>query len=298
MKKIIAILKGGIGNQLFIYANAKALAIRTMSELVIDSKTGFKKDYKYKRVYQLNNFKVSFREANYFERLEPFSIIRKKIIKLLYFNTNLLHHNYIFQNNNELRKDLCNFKKFKSLYIDGYWQSEFYFKDIEKIIRQDISFIPPTDSINIGYATKIKNVNAICIHIRWFDPPSQINKGESANNINKEYYNNAIAYISEKVKDFHYFVFSDYPEETTNVLKLPKEFTTFIDHNKGDENAYADLWLMSLCKHFVIANSTFSWWGAWLSSNPNKIVVAPKQPKNGEGAWGFKGLIPDNWISL
>jgi len=80
------------------------------------------------------------------------------------------------------------------------------------------------------------------------------------------------------------------------LIALPKERVTVISHNKGDENAYADLWLMTQCKHFIIANSTFSWWGAWLGENADTIVIAPNIVVRGITSWGFKGLIPKRWL--
>jgi hypothetical protein len=71
-----------------------------------------------------------------------------------------------------------------------------------------------------------------------------------------------------------------------------------VAHNHGDENAYADLWLMTQCSHFIIANSTFSWWGAWLSTYNDKIIIAPRIKMDGLGAWGFEGLVPETWLKI
>ena len=113
-----------------------------------------------------------------------------------------------------------------------------------------------------------------------------------------EYYNKAISAIELKKSNLHYYIFSDQPNEVSKYIDLNRSQFTIVAHNIGDSNAYADLWLMSLCSNFIIANSTFSWWGAWLSNNPNKLVYAPNIKKSGITSWGFIGLIPDNWILI
>jgi hypothetical protein len=105
--------------------------------------------------------------------------------------------------------------------------------------------------------------------------------------------------MERQVQDAHYFIFSDRPFDTQRFLPLPKQRFTIVSHNQNDAMAYADLWLMSQCKHFIIANSTFSWWGAWLANNPVKIVIAPGFEKcDGKSHWGFEGLLPNSWIKI
>jgi len=144
---------------------------------------------------------------------------------------------------------------------------------------------------------QVQDCSAVALHIRFFDSLDEnLNSNSNASN---DYYLRAIEHIESKITNAHYFIFSDNPGAAASIVPLSQDRYTLVSNNEGDENAYADLWLMSLCKHFIIANSTFSWWGAWLSNNPKKIVIAPGfEKREGKSAWGFYGLLPDNWIKL
>jgi len=105
--------------------------------------------------------------------------------------------------------------------------------------------------------------------------------------------------MEQRVPGAHYVVFSDRPQEAKARLPLAQSRMTLVHHNHGDAMAYADLWLMTQCQHFIIANSTFSWWGAWLAEYPDKIVIVPGfEKREGVMYWGFQGLLPDSWVKL
>lgn len=291
MKKVVLCLKGGLGNQLFQYAAGRRLAYVNKAELMIDT-TYFRRDFVYKRKYLLDNFKINARKYTFFEKLGLFEkYVRfafRKLSRLLPFEKRF----YIEQENLDFDPRLLNLKIKNILFLDGYWQSENYFKDIENIIKAELQLKTlPADQLNLRIAEKIRSCNSVAIHIRFFG------KGEN-NNLHKDYYVRAIKYIESQIQNVHYFIFSDSPEDVPLYITLPKERITLVNHNKGEENSYIDLWLMSQCKYFIIANSTFSWWGAWLSEHKNKIVIAPDLKKSGVGAWGFEGLIPKGWIII
>ena len=294
--KIIVRLVGGLGNQLFIYAAARRLSIVNNVELILDHESGFERDYKYKRHYQLRNFEINCRKASTKERLEPLPRIRRKLLKyanqLLSFN----NRKFVFQEKIEYDSRLLNYKPTGVIRMEGYWQSENYFKDIEAVIKKDLKIIPPNDSLNLSLAESMSKCVSVAIHVRFFNPVNET----TASNVCESYYREAISEIQSRLKVEHFFIFSDNPELARELLALDVNSSTLISHNKGDENSYADMWLMTKCKHFIIANSTFSWWGAWLSNYPNKVVIAPKSTTkyNGTISWGFDGLLPDEWIKL
>jgi hypothetical protein len=113
-----------------------------------------------------------------------------------------------------------------------------------------------------------------------------------------DYYRRALDLIRSRTDNPHFFLFSDDPTSARSLLGLPQDRSTCVDHNRGDENACADLWLMSRCRHFIIANSTFSWWGAWLAGQRDKTVIAPMLRLSGMTAWGYGALTPKAWIEL
>jgi len=291
--KVVSRIFGGLGNQLFCYAAARRLALVNNMELVIDDVSGFLYDYTYRRHSQLDHFNISCPRAIFLERLEPFSRVRRYLKRLINRSRSFDRRTYIKQEGFDFDKRLLCVKPRKTLYLEGYWQSEDYFKDIEATIRSDLVIKPPRDSINNKIANRIRNHLAVAIHVRFFDEP----KHGGLNNTLKEYYARAVAKMEALVPDAFYYIFSDKPEFARLCIPLPDARMKCIDHNKGDASAYADMWLMTQCQHFIIANSTFSWWGAWLAEHKDKIVIAPGfELREGVAWWGFEGLIPDNWI--
>jgi len=294
--KVIVRLKGGIGNQLFSYSAARRLALTNNCELVIDSISGFLWDHQFKRKYELDNFNISSRMATPEERFEPFSRVRRHLFKFFSSMVDYENRKYIEQNESYFDYNLLNLKLKHVVYLDGLWQSHKYFSDVENIIRSDLKIIPPTDHLNVKFSEIINSCNAIAIHIRWFDSPGMISK----NNISLSYYRNAINFITEKIEAPHFFLFSDDPPAALLGLGLTEKHVTLVKHNSQAENNYADLWLMTKCRNFIISNSTFSWWGAWLAAAENKIVIFPKLDINDDGniPWAMSGEMPNKWIAI
>jgi len=295
MPKVVARIFGGIGNQLFCYAAARRLALVNNIELVLDHKSGFENDYMFQRHYQLDHFSIPCRKASCAERLEPMPRLRRYLLKLLNSRRPFEMRKYIMQEGLDFDERLLSINPIGTLYLDGYWQSERYFQDINSTIRKDLLIKTPKDKLNHLTANKIRSCQAVAIHIRFFDSPFERKGG----NLSESYYSRAIAKMEKMVPDARYFVFSDQPHFALDNVTLPSDRMTIVTHNHGDQNAYADLWLMTQCQYFIIANSTFSWWGAWLSTAQNKIVIAP-DPKfmPCDNYWRTVGIIPDNWFLL
>ena len=289
---------GGLGNQLFIYAAARRLALANNAELVIDDTSGFSHDHQYQRHYQLDHFSIPCREATASERLEPFMRARRYLKRRWNARRPFAQRSYIRQEGIDFDPRLLSLRPKGRFYLEGYWQSEGYFKDVEPQIRDDLRITPPTDDQNRQMAQRIRNALSVAVHVRFFDEPNTAaSESQAANNAPGDYYQRAIATMEQRVPGAHYFVFSDRPQEAKARLPLPESRMTLVHHNQGAAMAYADPWLMTQCQHFIIANSTFSWWGAWLAENPGKIVIAPGfEKREGKMWWGFKGLLPEEWI--
>ena len=293
--RIIARIFGGLGNQLFCYAAARRMALANRAELVIDDISGFVRDFNHQRFYQLDNFSIPCRKATSAERLEPFSLIRRKLLRTFNDHLPFYKRNYIYENGMGFDERVIKYMVTDTIRMEGYWQSEKYFKDEETIIRSDLKFKSINDKQNINTANQITNNISIGVHVRFFDT----NNINGSDNIKIDYYKYAYNKINSLIPNAHYFIFSDCPDLVNSYLPFPAKKKTFITHNQGDDKAHADLWLLSQCKHFIIANSTFSWWGAWLSEYKHKIVIAPDIVKSeGDSWWGFRGLLPDTWIKI
>jgi hypothetical protein len=160
------------------------------------------------------------------------------------------------------------------VYFDGYWQNELYFRNYEEIIRSSYKFKKDLNNQNREMLNMIKRKNSVSIHIRRGD---YVGVKLWENICDVQYYVNAISCIKNRITNPMFFIFSDdvtWCRANLNSLVVPDE-VVYVDWNKGVDS-YIDMQLMSKCKHNIIANSSFSWWGAWLNTNQDKIVIAPR----------------------
>ncbi|MFH0846038.1 MAG: alpha-1,2-fucosyltransferase [Patescibacteria group bacterium] len=280
---IIVKLTGGLGNQMFQYAIGRALAEKNKTELKLDiSWFNHIKKNTTPRKYELGIFNIVEKIANNDEikKLKKYKKINnwKYLFYNLFFSDNSI---YITEKPNNFNKKILENSN-KDIYLDGYWQNEKYFsaqdgfisngKNIKNIIREEFTLKNEFSIKNQKLKGIIENTNSISIHIRRSDYINNKKTNKIYEICSLDYYQNAIQKISEKFKDLKIFVFSDDIWWAKENFKT--EFSiTFVEENKN----YEDLILMSLCKHNVIANSSFSWWGAWLNPNPDKIVIAPEK---------------------
>lgn len=294
--KVIVMIQGGLGNQLFCYAFARALSLRNGCDLNLDGVTGFVRDHVYQRKYSLQHFSIHASFVNGGVGTVLQTKLVRYLIRVCCNFIPLAVRPYILQNNMDFNPKYMDLRIRGPVYLEGYWQSELYFKDYESVIRDDLKFTVEFDEVNLQMASQIRDCLSVSLHVRWFDQLE--NEHAGGHNVSCNYYSKAVQLMEERLDSPHYFVFSDDPEAAKNRVSLPLNRTTFLSINMEQDVAFKDLWLMSQCQHNIVANSTFSWWGAWLNANPNKIVVAPNVILEGKMAWGFKGLLPEEWIKV
>ena len=205
-------------------------------------------------------------------------------------------HPYLLFENMDTNLDAEHLNLHNARLLMGYWQNNFYSEQVRDILLKDFSFKPFEEAENIQLAKLIKTVeNPVSLHIRrgdYFQKNLQVVYGSVCS---LTYYKNAISYLQHHVNNPVFFVFSDDPDWVKANLHI--ENAHYIAHNKG-ANAFRDMQLMSLCKHHVIANSSFSWWGAWLNPNPEKIIVAPDKWYNKPKDQTLQHLSNEKWILM
>lgn len=292
---IVIRLKGGLGNQMFQYAIGKQLSYIYNTKLILD--LSFLLDKTRKENFTFRNFELrefnikaeckSNFEFEYFYSNSLFSKVRRKISRI-----NLISESDMRFNPSVLLAG-------KNIYLDGYWQCEKYFDSIRTELINEFSlkqnFLERLFENKLIFETKdlIEKSNSVSIHFRRGDYISNNLINSIHGTCSNEYYQNAIKYIKNKIPSTQFFLFSDDPEWLlTNQFDFPY-------HIVSTHNCHLDLYFMSLCKHNIIANSSFSWWGAWLNKNREKIIVAPKrwfedEKRNAQTT----NLIPETWIKI
>jgi len=299
---IVVKLFGGLGNQLFQYAFGKKLSLKTNQKLYLEIESGFKND-PYLRNYNLSPFDVQenlLKNDPISRDMHHLSIDKKHWqgkIKNYLLGLKRSHWQSITEKNLEYDDSIEATKKHS--YLDGYWQSEKYFNDVRDVIIQDIQLKAPLQNENALISKKMSEVVSVSLHIRRMhgvELPGQ-HHHKIHGGLDFAYYQRAIEMIAAQHPNLELFVFSDDIKWAKENFKshFPVEFMSQND----DAHNYLDLILMSHCKHQIIANSTFSWWGAWLNQNLEKIVIAPQmwfvdQKMNAQ----TRDLIPSNWLRI
>jgi hypothetical protein len=271
MELIITKLIGGIGNQMFQYAVARRLAYLHNDSFKLDI-TAFEE-------YRLRDYYL--KPLNIMEQIataDEIARLKTRHIKEAYFHF-----------------DPAVLRLSGDLYLEGYWQCEKYFKDITDIIRQDFSVKQPLSGANLEWAKRINSCEAVAVHFRRGDYVTNPVTRQYHGVCPFDYYQRAMQKIAIQVRYPHFFIFSDDPEWVTHQVR--SEYPFFVVAVNRMENPHEDLRLMNFCKYHIIANSTFSWWGAWLAPYNDKIVYAPRKWFDNANLCS-RDLIPEAWSLL
>ena len=266
---IITRFEGGLGNQLFQYAIGRCLAYKHNTELKFDMTIPERGKNSHHAFYRLNNFNVIENFATD-EEIKSLKLLREKDVKNL--------------------DEIINAPD--NVYLWGYWGNEKYFLEIRDILLREFSLKKSLGKISSIWAEMIRAAKcSVCVHVRHGDYINYAGRN-SFGMIHPEYYFSCVNELKKFYSDITLFIFSDDIEWCKENLKfdVPAKFV------EGCEYDFEEMYLMSLCHHNIIPNSTFSWWGAWLNPNPNKKVFVPDpgRPNAAKGA----GVLPKNWTRI
>jgi len=279
-RAVVVQIAGGLGNQLFEYAFGRGISAASGAPLVLDAYSGFPRDM-YKRKYTLDRFNVRAELVPKSVDLStPIGRVKRRVALWRNRKRPLEQKTYIREPTPPVFEPaLLKLPIDRRVFFDGYWQFEPYFSHVADDLRRELTLKEPPSDETKRVAERIRGCEAVCLHVRRLHGvPNTANAAPLATDTSKlhldaSYYPRALDAMLAGLSDPHVFVFSDYPDWAREHIRAscPVEFVT---HNPAARD-YEDLYLMSQCRHFVIANSTFSWWGAWLGTSPDKRVIAP-----------------------
>jgi hypothetical protein len=292
---IITRLIGGLGNQMFQYAVGRTLSFKWHTDLYLDiCLLNNPPPNITPRYFELNTFNIKASIAPT-DILKQVPLSRKDKLRTGFHS--IFNRESIFQCVNEQTIDFDNRIPDlpDNIYLNGYWQSEKYFADIPDVIREDFTILPPPSKSNQEMLDKIQECNAVSIHIRRGDYLTNPETRRTHFVCDEDYYFRAIEIIMQQIEKPHFFVFSDDATWARNHI-IPDAPVVYISHNTG-KKSYEDLRLMMHCKHHVIANSSFSWWGAWLGKKEGQIVLVPGKWFNTKHC-NYDDRVPKNWLVM
>jgi len=285
-KSVVVGLSGGLGNQMFQFATGRSLAVRLKVPLIFDlSWFAGQVD----RRFALYPFRIEAECCSQNLWLWPSGraiasrFARRwlpRIMGVPVWREPHFHYAYGFDALKE------------AVFLEGYWQSERYFREIRSLLKEEFSLREPMPPASIKLIEEINACDAICVHVRRGDYLNNPVAAKLHGTCSVNYYRTGIRELCQGLASPHCFVFSDDPTWVRESMEIDCPMTV-VDMN-GPNDAHLDLMLMSACDHFLIANSSLSWWGAWLGSHTEKKVIAPER-------WFLtpdkdtRDLLPESW---
>jgi hypothetical protein len=274
-------LSGGLGNQLFQFSAAYSLAKLKKTSLIINT-SNYTSNIRRYELDVFENIHLKYNVHN--ERWSP----NKTLLRFLCY----LYLKNVFREKHPFKYDNSILNCKRNTKLLGYFQSEKYFINDRDEILNLLNFPPIIDDDLRKLKSNICSENSVSVHVRRGDYVSNPNANAYHGIMPIKYYQKAMACINEEVSNPSFYVFSDDPDWVASNFKFIPHYV-LVDINKG-RSSFRDLELMSCCKHNIIANSSFSWWGAWLNKNQNKLIIAPKKWVQKESE-PLDDLIPDSW---
>lgn len=279
-------ITGGLGNQLFQYAAGRTLSLQHQTELLLDV-AGFNDD-------RLRNFELKAFETNvaFAEAKDTVFVGSRSFLEKVRDNIAPYHLRKVFREKHfHFYRNF--FKLPNGIYLKGYWQSEQYFSPAADTIRRELQLKEPLIQKVARFGQGLAKMNSVSVHVRRGDYTNpEVLRVHGV--LPASYYDKAVSTFLQSDPSVSFFVFTDDPDWVKANIRIKNAH--FVSGSESTTH-YEDFYLMSKCRHHIIANSSFSWWAAWLNNNPDKKVVAPRQWFN-EGPKDTQDLIPRGWTAL
>jgi hypothetical protein len=297
---IVVQLTGGLGNQLFQYAFARHLAHLNQSELMLDtSQVSLRSDFAHRRQFKLHHFQICappvmwdhLSERRFTHEGRKYYRSPPSLFRNLFRNKHFLHE----LKEQHFHYDGSALRQFGDFYITSYWQSPRYFQAVSHFIRSDLLLREPLSELHCAIRAQIQATpNSVAFIVRRGDFANHPHHSKFHGCCSREYYSEALEFIEDRVGIPHLFVFSDDIPWVRQNLHFDSP-VTFMDHDYDHSDYdFVDMFFISCCRHHIIANSTFGWWGAWLSSSTDGIVIAPQRWFL-DASIDTSDLIPSHW---
>jgi hypothetical protein len=291
---IVVQVVGGLGNQMFQYAFGRRLADGLGVPLKLDI-TSFRTYAK--RRYELGGLCVEeeFASDREIARMHPSPLARARSRAARLFPSLAQGPGPIVRER-AFSFDPSMLELRDGVYLEGYWQSERYFDAVADRLR--VEFVPrmPLEGRAALLADEMRSGDSVSLHVRRGDYVSEPPVSQVHLVCDPDYYARCVRHMSERFDDARYYVFSDEPGWARDNLRLPRGTTIVAD--RCCATAVHEMWLMAQCRHHVIANSSFSWWGAWLDSRPSKVVLMPRRWFRDREPECTTDIRPSGWVAL